>query len=41
MQFPYCDFVRGVQKENDMFQIAKKPIRDGRLVLFELENEFG
>ncbi len=29
-----------VSKENVIFQIAKKPIRDGRLVLSELENEF-
>jgi hypothetical protein len=29
-----------VSKENERFQIAKKPIRDGRLALFEVENEF-
>jgi hypothetical protein len=29
-----------VSNENDIFQIAKKPIRDGRLALSELENEF-
>jgi hypothetical protein len=30
----------GVSKENDIFQIPKKPIRDERLDLSELENEF-
>jgi hypothetical protein len=29
-----------VSKENEIFQIAKKPIRDGRLVLPDLKNEF-
>jgi inorganic pyrophosphatase len=29
-----------VSKENDIFQIAKKPIRDGRLALPDLKNEF-
>jgi hypothetical protein len=29
-----------VSKENDIFQIAKKPIRDERLVPSELVNEF-
>ncbi len=32
--------VLAVPKENDKFQIAKKAIRDGRLVLSELETEF-
>ncbi len=29
-----------VSKENDIFQIAKKTIRDGRLALPDLKNEF-
>jgi hypothetical protein len=29
-----------VSKENDILQIAKKPIRDGRLALPDLKNEF-
>jgi hypothetical protein len=35
----FCYYI-AVSKENDIPQIAKKPIRDGRLVLPELENEF-
>jgi hypothetical protein len=33
-------FTLAVSKENDIFQIAKKPISDGRLVLSELKKEF-
>jgi hypothetical protein len=33
-------FTVAVSKENDIFQIAKKPIRDGRLALPDLKNEF-
>ncbi len=29
-----------MSKENDILQIAKKPIRDGRLALPDLKNEF-
>ncbi len=32
--------ILAVSKENDIFPIAKKPNKDGRLVLSELENEF-
>ncbi len=29
-----------MSKENDMFQIAKKPMWDGSSILSEVENEF-
>ncbi len=32
--------VVAVSKENDIFQFAKKPIRDGRLALPDHKNEF-
>ncbi len=32
--------VLAVSKDNDIFQIPKKPIRDGRLALPNLKNEF-
>jgi hypothetical protein len=33
-------YIVAVSKENDISQIAKKPIRDGRLALPDFKNEF-
>jgi hypothetical protein len=39
--FIFSFFIQiAVSKENDVFQIAKKPIRDGRLALPDLKHEF-